>query len=96
LRQQLEALRLARSFDDFDGPFAVILQSAPEFFACITAIREDVAQPWEAITDRPEQIGRAVSVLYISSVNGHKKHQSKRVSDNVALAPFDLLASIKA
>lgn len=62
-RQDDEALGRVGALDDLDGPAAVAAHGVLEFVACIAAVGEDVAQPWMAEPDRPEQVGSAVAIL---------------------------------
>lgn len=93
-RQDDEALGRVGALDDLDGPAAVAAHGVLEFVACIAAVGEDVAQPWMAEPDRPEQVGSAVSILNIGPVDPHEDQEAERVGDDVALAPFDLLARV--
>lgn len=92
--QDDEALDRIGALDDLDGPAAVAAHGALELVAGIAAVGEDVAQPWMAEPDCLEQVGSAVAILNIGPVDPHKDQEAERVGDDVAFAPFDLLARV--
>jgi len=61
-----------------------------ELVAGIAAVGEDMAQPWMAEPDRPEQVRSAGAILNIGPVDLYEDQEAERVGDDVALAPFDL------
>lgn len=94
--QDNEALGRVGALDDLDCPAAVAAHGVLELVARIAAIGEDVAQPWMAEPDRLQQVGSSVAILNIGPVDPHEDQEAERVGDDVALAPFDLLARVIA
>ncbi len=67
-----------------------------EFGACIATIGKDVTQERKSETDGFEDIDSAVAVLNVSGMDQDKDQKSTGVSDDMAFASFDLLASVIA
>ena len=80
--------------DDFDSPATFALQRLLEFWPCITTISKDMAQKRVEAADR-QGGNSSVTILNGRAVNNNTDHKAIGVSDNVALAALDLLASIK-
>lgn len=95
-RQQFEALGDVRALDDFKRPFAKLGELFGKLWACIATIGEEMAQPGIQRADRLDDANGAVAVLDIGRVNIDANQMTKRVGDDVALAPLDLLAGIKS
>lgn len=70
--------------------------SVIELVAGIAVIGEDVTQPWMAKPDRLEQVGSSVAMLNFDSVDLYEDQEAARIGDDVTLAPFELLARVKA
>lgn len=94
--QQDEALGGIAATDDFECLLPMPAQCLGEFLTGIAAIREDMAQPGEAVADRLDEIDRAVTVLNAGGVNRDEQHQPERVGNDVTLAAHDLLARVIA
>lgn len=94
--QKLEALGGVGAFDDFQGPCADFGERVAQFVSGISPIGEDVTQPREGLADAGKDIRRTVAILDIGGVNDGPDQQALRVSNDVALATFDLLARVKA
>jgi len=54
-RQDMKAGGLIGSLDDLNAPFAAPGESRRQLVAGISAIGEDVTQPWEQVADRGQQ-----------------------------------------
>jgi hypothetical protein len=54
-----------------------------------------VAQPGEEIADRSQHADRAVAILDVGAVRLGADREPVGVGDDVALAPVDLLASVR-
>ena len=94
--EQNEALGGVAAAHDFKRPLPVALQRADELVARITPVGEQVAQPWEALADRLDEIDSPVTILNAGSVDGDEQHQSEGIGDDVAFAAHDLFARIVA
>ena len=53
-----------------------------------------MAQPWEEIADRSQQVGRTVSILDVGTVDLRANQVTVGIGNDVALAPVDLLARV--
>ena len=53
-----------------------------------------MAQPREEIADRSQRVGRAVSILNVGGVHLRANQMTAGISNDVALAPVDLLAGV--
>src|SRR3954465_4521375 len=84
------------SLDDLDGPVTMTLEGIAQFAARIASIGEDMPQPWKPVADGLEQRRGSVAILHIGRMNKDEEHDAQRVSDDVALAPVDLFASVVA
>lgn len=84
-RQDDEALGRVGALDNLDGPAAVAAHRVLELVASIAAIGEDVAQPWMPEPDRPEQVGSAVAILNVGSVNPHEDWSAPLEADSVTI-----------
>ena len=69
-------------------------ERAPELVPRIAAIGENMAQPWEAIADRFEDIDGPVAVLNIGGMNQDEDQIAAGVSNDMPFAAFDLLARV--
>jgi len=78
-REQDEALCRVGSFDDLECPAAAPLERGLKLLAGVSAIGEDMAQPWEARPDRRQDIGRAIAVLNVSGVDDRCDQQAQRI-----------------
>lgn len=94
--EQNEALGGVAAADNLKRPLPVPLQRADELVARIAPVGEQVAQPWEAVADRLDEIDSPVTILNAGSVDGDKQHQTERIGDDVAFAAHDLLTGIVA
>ena len=83
------------SLDDGKRPLPHPGEPRRPLFASITAIGEDVAQPGEEIADRSQHADRAVAILDVGAVHLGADREPVGVGDDVALAPVDLLASVR-
>lgn len=95
-REHSEALGGVAATDDLKRPLPGPLQRTNELVARITAVGEQVAQPWEPVADRLDEIDRPATALNAGSVDGNEQHQAERVGDDVTLASHNLLARIVA
>lgn len=68
-REDLEAVGLSRSFDDFDRPLPRSSDGIAEFVARIAAIGKNMAQPGEALPHSLEDIDRAIAVPNIGGMH---------------------------
>lgn len=94
-RQHLEALRVVRSLDDVDGKLRHHLcDSLAELCALIACVGKQLDQEWIL----PEQTGQhenpAVPILHVRRMHHSVQQKTYRVDQDVALAAFDLLASV--
>src|ERR1700738_631013 len=64
--------------------------SAVSSFSPAGAIGKDMAQPWEEIADRSQQVGRTVSILDVGTVYLRANQMTVGIGNDVALAPVDL------
>ena len=93
-RQNLEAFRGIGSFDDFKGPGSEFGQGVLQLVTRIGAVSEDVAQPRIERPDRAEERNCAVPILDVSRMHLQTNEMSRRIGNDVPLAPLDLLARI--
>ena len=94
-RDELKAHGLLRAFNNFESPVAVALQCRTQLFTSVAPVGEDVAQPREGGSDGFENQRRTVTVLDISPVNDPAYQKPVGVSDDMALASFDLFTRVK-
>ena len=100
--EQLKALGLVGSLDDSQRPLADFCQCLAQFVAGITAIGEDMTQPWEAVSDAGENIHSTVAVpetssgqaLDIGGVDDGADQKTLRVGDDMTLPALDLFTRI--
>jgi hypothetical protein len=89
-RQQLEARRVSRAFDDLDGPVAELGKGVPQIGAVIDAIGEEVARPRKQLVDRLDDQNSTIAILDIGSVDPSPNQQAAGIGHYMALAPLDL------
>jgi hypothetical protein len=82
--------------DDFDRPFAELLEGVLKFVAGVAGIGEDMAQPGTNMADCGEQERRSIAILNACLMHDRADQQARRVGQDVALAAFDLLAGVVA
>ena len=92
--QDFEALRLIAAPDDVERPVAHFRQCRLELVPGISAIGEDVAQPWKPEARFGEDSRCAIPVLNVSGVDQGGDQEPFRVGEDVALAAPDLLAGV--
>lgn len=92
----MEAFDMIGAFDDLDGPVTDLCQCLFEFTSGIAAIGEDVTESGEAGADIGEHQRRAVTVLYIGSMDNGMDQIAIGISDDMALATLHLLTRIIA
>src|SRR5689334_12393498 len=92
--QELEPFDPGRSLDDLDGPRAG--ECIDELFAAIDPIGKDVPQSGEAVVQALQQRNGAVDILNVGGMNVYCQQQAVGVGDDVALAPVQALAGVKA
>ena len=85
--QEFEADSVLRSLDDLDRPLAELGKGSLELWAGISAISEEVAQPWEQRAYRFDHEHCAVTVLHIGRVDLGADQQAARIGDDMAFAP---------
>lgn len=95
-REDEDALGLIRPLDDLDRPVSRSSRGLAKFVARVVAIDKDIAQPREALPYGFEEIDRAISVLNVGGVHEDKDKKAAGIGQDVALAAFDLFASIIA
>src|SRR3954465_9358140 len=81
--------------DDFDLPSAELCDGLAQLIAAIDPVGEDVAQLWEAGSQRTKQRHCAVDVLDIGGVPAHHKQKALRIGGDVALAPLQPVGCVK-
>jgi len=79
--------------DDLDGPLS---KPGSELLSGITAIGEDVAQPWKGPDDLGEQQRGSVAVLDVGGVDRGVDQIAIGVGDDMPRASLDFLACIIA
>src|SRR5918997_2222582 len=84
------------ALDDLNGPVPESGDGVAQFVSRIAAIGKDMAQPGIQRPDGGEHLHRTVAVLDVRGMNAQPDQMALRVSDDVALAPLDLFAGIKA
>ena len=95
MRLNHESLSVVRTLDDLQNPAGKGGHPRDEL-PRVSAVGPDEPQPWERTPQFLQHPFRAVSVLDPSTVNHHRQDQSERIDDQVALAPFDVLAFVVA
>src|SRR4029077_231514 len=82
------------SLDDLQRPLPVPGKRGLQLLAGVGAVGKDMAQPWEEIADRSQQVGRTVSILDVGTVYLRANQMTVGIGNDVALAPVDLLARV--
>src|ERR1700733_11093789 len=93
-RQELEAFDPRRTLDDFDRPWAAIVDGGAQLRAPVDAVCEDVAQAGETSAERAQQRHGAVRVLDVGLMDLAGQQEALGIGDDMALAAFDALAGI--
>ena len=88
--QDLEALGAVATLDNLDCPLAELGQRRAKLVASIASVREDMAQPGEAVADAGQHIGRAITVLLIGGVDNGSDEEALRVGDGWRFLPLIL------
>ncbi len=70
------------------------LERGTQLWPGIAAIGKHMAQPGEAMPDRPQHVRRTVAVLNIGGVDHGEQQQAKGIGNYVALAALDLFAGV--
>jgi hypothetical protein len=83
-----------RTFDDLNGPAADLVEGGAELGATVGTVGKDVSQPRVEVANRGQNQWRALAILNVSRMDDRSDQQAAGVGEQVALAPFDLLAGI--
>jgi hypothetical protein len=95
VRQEHEPLRLVGSLDDLQDPAGKRPHPLDQL-ARVTAIGPDAFQPGTDAAQLLEDPLGPVAILKTGAMHHDGPDQAERVDDEVALAPFDLLAGVVA
>jgi len=93
-RQELEAFDARRPLDDFDRPWAAIVDGGAQLRAPVDTVGEDVAQAGEASAQRAQQRHGTVRILDVGLMDLADQQEALAIGDDMALAAFDALAGI--
>ena len=94
--QELEAFDARRTLDDFDRPWAAIVDGGAQLRAPVDTVGEDVAQAGEASAQRAQQRHGTVRVLDVGLMDLADQQEALGIGDDMALAAFDALAGVVA
>ena len=92
--KNLEAFCRIGTFEDLDPPAPDADQGGAQFGPLIAAIGENVAKFQSFTSELLKHAHRAVTLLNVSGVDAQRHQIATGVGHDVALAAFDLLASI--
>ncbi len=95
-RRKPEALGGIAAPDNFNSPTSEFGKGTFELVSGVATISKNVAQPRIRFSGRAQNGNRAVAVLNVGGMNLQSDQVARSVGDDVALAPFDLLADIVA
>src|SRR5947209_1404574 len=95
MRLHHESLGIVRTLDDLQNPASKGGHPGDEL-PCVSAVGPDEPQPRERTPQFREHPFGAVSVLDPSTVDHYRQDQPERIDDQVALAPFNVLAFVVA
>ena len=84
------------AFDDLELPAAGLGDGRGGFRPLIAGIGKDALDEGEGAAGLAQDLAQAVAVLNVSAVDDDAQQEAKRVDEDVALAPRDLLARIEA
>ena len=93
-RQDLEAYRGFGPLIDLDRPFTDLAQWLTKLFTGISTIGEPVPQPRVAVDDHRQHNRCVVANLHVGGADYSMNQIANGVGQDVALAPFGLLAGI--
>src|ERR1041385_5241203 len=93
-RQELEPLDAWRSLNDLDRPGAG--KCIDELFAAINSVCEDMPQLGKAVVHALQHGDGAMDILNVGGMNVHGQQQTVGIGNDVALAPMEALAGVKA
>jgi len=93
-RQNLEAAGGIGAFNDLKAPDAWISEQRVEPFAEIGAIGPNQPEPRIEAAQAVEHDKGAITVLDIGRMDNRLQYEALRIDEDVALAPFDLLARV--
>ena len=65
----MKACGLIGSLDDLDLPFAMLGERLGQLVSGVATIGEDMAQPWEQVADRGEQLWRSIPILNVGGMD---------------------------
>ena len=85
-----------RALDDLQRPGSRLLYHGGHFGTLVATVADDALDEREALAGVSEQGLRPVAILHAGRVHIHVQQQAERVDEDVALAPKDLLARVKA
>ena len=83
-------------FHDLDIPSERFLDPRVEAFLLVSAISPDQLEPREDRLERQQQAFAAAVVLDVGFMHQHAQNQSIRIDEQVALAAFDVFATVVA
>lgn len=92
----MEAICLVRSFYDFDGSLPHFGERGFELAALIAAVSEGVVRQGETLGEAGKQVRCAVAILDVSSLDQDIDQIAVRISNDLPLSAFGLLARIIA
>jgi hypothetical protein len=93
-RQDHEAGRAVAAADDLDLPAADPVEGALQLGAAVAAVGKDVTEPGIEIAGGSQDQRRAVAIVDVRLMNHRRDRQAESISEQVALAPRDLLAGV--
>ena len=95
LGQDDEAMGIA-ALDDFQLPGAGLGDDLGHLWPLVAGVGKDPFDKREGSPRRAQQVARAVAVLHVGRVDDDAQQETKRIDQDVTLAPGDFLARIKA
>lgn len=93
-RQKVEAFGGIAAPDNFARPAPEFSKSPLKFVSDVTAVSRDVTQPGIGFSDRGQDSDSVVAVMNVGGMHLRSNQMACRVGDDMALAPFDLLAGV--
>jgi len=95
LGQDNKAVQIG-ALDDVQPPRTGLGDHLGHFRPLVAAISIDALDEGEGAAGLPQHDSGAVTVLNIGGMNDHVQEEAKGIDEDVALAPFDLLARVVA
>jgi len=84
------------ALDDLEDPATGIGDCRCSLRSLIAGIAEDALDEGEGAARLSQHVAHAVAVLHIGGMDDDAQQEAERIDEDVALAPRDLLARIKA